>query len=499
MQSKDPEEASAAGQGEAVTDRTRRGLAGWLHALYQDDRRLQIAALLGMASFYGFLLGRHPDETPALNRTFNSMMEHLLHGRFDVDPATVGGEGFLRNGQVLAYWGIFCALLRLPLLPLGRPGMDVTVWSCLGGACLSGMMRLRMWLLVRRHGAAGRAGRCALAWMLVYLLLGGSGIGYLRASIYQEVDFWAAAFAAVFVYLTLKGLITRSFALRDLCWMACAAGLALLTRVSTGGGLVLAFVLLLACLAVRDASALDWPRALRQRRLLLPLAVLGVGLALAGTVNYRRWGNPLTFADHTLYLSNARYPDRMPRTRRYGYFNVRRIPFGLNYFFLPIWPFRGTDGRLLLEATQTRLLDAAELPPSSFLLTDLYPLLFLVLLARARQLRRWVPAAELAAVACGLAVPCVAMLMAISMNYRYRMEFYPEIDLLAFTGLYVALRDPAAQQRLQSWRRALGIAAVVSVCSAFAALALYKLSYYGPSQELLRNGIVRYYIQMASP
>jgi hypothetical protein len=36
--------------------------------------------------------------------TFKSMLEHLLRAEFDVDPASVGAEGFLRNNRVYAYW-----------------------------------------------------------------------------------------------------------------------------------------------------------------------------------------------------------------------------------------------------------------------------------------------------------------------------------------------------------------------------------------------------------
>jgi hypothetical protein len=50
-----------------------------------------------------------------LNLTSNSMLEHLLRGQYDVDPNIVGTEGYLRDGRVYAYWGVFCALLRLPL------------------------------------------------------------------------------------------------------------------------------------------------------------------------------------------------------------------------------------------------------------------------------------------------------------------------------------------------------------------------------------------------
>ena len=59
------------------------------------------------------------------------MLAHLLHGEFFVDPNTIGDEGFLRNGHVYAYWGIWCALLRLPLWLVRRLDLDITTWSCL--------------------------------------------------------------------------------------------------------------------------------------------------------------------------------------------------------------------------------------------------------------------------------------------------------------------------------------------------------------------------------
>ena len=47
--------------------------------------------------------------------SFNSMLQHMLAGSVDVDPAVIGYEGFARDGRVYAYFGPFCALLRLPL------------------------------------------------------------------------------------------------------------------------------------------------------------------------------------------------------------------------------------------------------------------------------------------------------------------------------------------------------------------------------------------------
>src|SRR5258708_38929992 len=47
---------------------------------------------------------------------FNSMIEYMSHGRFDVDPDVILQEGFTRDGRTYAYFGIFPSLLRLPIL-----------------------------------------------------------------------------------------------------------------------------------------------------------------------------------------------------------------------------------------------------------------------------------------------------------------------------------------------------------------------------------------------
>jgi hypothetical protein len=253
------------------------------------------------------------------------------------------------------------------------------------------------------------------------------------------------------------------------------------------------------------------------------VAILTVFLIAVGTVNYYRWGKPTTFADLTLCVMNRDYPDRIPREHLYGLFNLARIPLGLSYYFLPIWALQGGDGKLLFESTQTRLMDALELPPSSFFLTDLLPIAFIVFLgvalwtgrrSLARALRmewelaqdeetqpplRLFSLAQGIALAAGLAVPCVLMLTAVSMNYRYRMEFYPEIDFLAFLGLYATVSNPALLARFNRCKRWMLAATIVSIFSAFAALVLYNFSEFGPAQLILRNGLVHNYLQNVSP
>ena len=174
-------------------------LPGAIRKLSFDDRWLQFVLLAFMVLYYGLILCHAELQKPAipLNKTFNNMLDHLMHGQFDVDPNIIGDEGFLRNGRVYAYWGITCALLRLPLLLLHKLDLDITVWSCLVAVCLAGMMKVRTVLFLRRSCSATSASEAAFGFMLIYIVLGGAEVGFLMSSIYQEVVFWAIAFAAV--------------------------------------------------------------------------------------------------------------------------------------------------------------------------------------------------------------------------------------------------------------------------------------------------------------
>jgi len=428
-----------------------------------------------------------------LNLTFNSMAEHLLAGRFDVDPAIVGKEGFAVNGTIVAYWGVLPAVLRMPLVLMpGGQRWDVTAVSCCIAVCLAAAVKIKTIRLIFSHfenvSPLGRATFRLLYWSLVLtILFSGPQIEFLKVSIYQEVCLWAGAFAAMFVYGAVGGLINGSFPAASLCAMALMAGLALLTRVSTGVGLYA------ACGSLLAIGALSGPcRA--GRHLVAPIAILVVFIGIAGYVNYMRWGNPLVFADYHYYLYNIERPDSMPRLAHYGTFNPTRIPMGLSYYFAPILFLQTSDGSLLFEAAQIRLLDFTELPPSSFFLTD--PLLLAAMLGGfgtmlKRGDRSAVSRARACSIGVGLAVPALLMLCAISMSYRYRIDFYPFIEFGAFMGLVGLLNREAPARRLT--RSAIVGALAVSIASSFFVLGLYRLSQFGPSISMLNDGVFSYY------
>ncbi len=109
------------------------------------------------------------------------MLDHMLRGQFDVDPAIVGEEGFAHGGKVYTYFGPFLALLRLPLVPFGSLlALNITPLSCLAAVCLAAHMKLRTLLVVHRASPPSRFNRTLLAALSLSVLAGGPQVQMLR-------------------------------------------------------------------------------------------------------------------------------------------------------------------------------------------------------------------------------------------------------------------------------------------------------------------------------
>lgn len=433
-----------------------------------------------------------------LTLTFNSMIDHLLHGKFDVDPDIVGKEGFLRDGHVYAYWGIFPALLRLPVifLPNGLH-IDVTRLSCVIAAIFMFLINLKSLKYVTANTTP------ASSWvrksLLFAIAFSGVQICFLRPSLYQEVCLWALVFGMMFVHWSLRACLDAKQIPKALIWMSVASVGALLTRVSMGIGTYGAeclFGIIVLWLHLNNFSKASEETIPRQRyQYVIAAAILVVGILLTAGINFERWGNPFTFANYNLYLFNAEYPDRIARTAHYGLFNIQRIPFGLIYFFFPLWAVRNGN-HLIFQDLFTRLLDAVELPPSSFFLTDgvflLFGAIFIYsLVNRSAKCRSTDIRISSCSIILGLAVPAVLMLMAISMNYRYRAEFYPLIMFLGFMGISCV----SVGEFNKKWLKTLCITLVViGIIFSNAILIIYNLSQHGPALELITDGIPNYYL-----
>jgi hypothetical protein len=415
--------------------------------------------------------------------TLNSMLLHLLDGSFDIDPQAIGLEGVQHNGRTYAYFGIVIALIRLPFLfARDFATTDYTRLSCLVAVSIMGSFNLASLLTVWR--AVGRPHTWPLfVLMILGVLFSGAQIQFLMASLWQEVCLWAAAFAAICGYLIIRGYYSaRGFTPLLLTGLAGTAGLCLLTRVSTAAGLYAALGLLIVALLARA-----WRKSGSEPRLVgivtpfLPaLLVLVFFILVAAGVNYGRWGNPFTFTGdiHSYPLAT---PAWLVRDAQYGNFNLIRMGYGLAYYFVPLWAMQGPDGGLLWSEFQQRTIHSVELPPASFFLSD--PLLIglagfaLFQLVRHRKaLDRGIAISVLA----GLLLPIILILSFSSTTFRYRLEFYPFLNLCAFLGLGALLSRPRHVPLVP-----IAVAAVVGVVGSHMFWLLYALGRYGDATERL--------------
>jgi hypothetical protein len=426
---------------------------------------------------------------------FNSMIDYMSHGRFDVDPATILREGFTHDGRTYAYFGVVPALLRLPLLVFPRfRGIDFTVVACAIAATLAAAAKLAA---VSRAGRsmAGTPGKTrVLLFAMVIVIFGGAQVQFARPSIFQESLNWASAVAAIFVLLAFRWCVAPLSRKRgDVMVMALVAGLCLLTRVSTSlgpyaacGGIMLTELITMVW---RRHGQFTMPPARELLlKVLLPSLILIAFAAACGYINYQRWGSPFTFQDYRYYDMLEPNDPVFEVLRNYGYFNFARIPFALSYFFVPIWTFVGSDGHFLFRELQDRMYFTVEAPPASILLSDML-LCFLAVLGAAwlwgaRPVPIDRPAARL--VAIGLMLPGLFMLMAVALTFRYRMEFYPFLEFLGLFGLLI-LAEKFAAYRV-GLTRVCGSMVAISVLAAHMFLVSYKIAPWGDSVDVEKIG-----------
>ena len=469
------------------------------HGSNINTKLCYLTLVSGAYIYYVFLITNgkfNIGNSSALGMTFNSMLEHLLRGQFDVDPQAIGSEGFIHDGKTYSYFGIFPALLRLPLYAVGNLSRyDITRLYCALAATLGLCFKLASVALVRDELPKSRLQEITFVVLILSLVFGGAQIQFLKSTIYQETIYWAGALGAAFVYCALHGLIrTREFSTRLIAVMATLAGLELLTRVSTALGLYLAVVLLLVALAWSETNPTSngiscFSRALRCRCNLIALAILLVFASLCGVVNYERWGNPFVFADFHTQIVFVRMHFRDPLLTAYGEFNIERIWYGIIYYLCPIWVVIRPDGHFLFSEFELKMFDGVELPPGSFLVSD--PVLLILGVTffwRLPQLRRGhlVNLWAVAALMIGFSIPICLMLTAMDMAFRYRMEFYPFMEFAGYLGFYAMCVRPdqySAPLRRRLYCLLIASAGCGIICSHLL-LILYKLSQFGGDYKL---------------
>ena len=435
----------------------------------------EVSLLTVGAVFYAWVLGRgsfDPFGAEPFGLTFNSMLSHMLHGRWDVDPAAIGAEAFVHDGRSYAYFGPFPAVLRLPLVLV--PHWLLPDWRSLHVERLSCWLAIMCGIAAQVSAVTTTLARATVPVrrhltppLVVLCVLSGSPmlLSWRGAPIYHEAILWAWALAMTFVAIALP-TVQRPLDGRRLCALGVCAGLCLLTRSTTGAGLYLATGLLLGVQAARG------------RPFWAPAGVLAGFIVLTGIVNQGRWGNPLVFANLQLQTALVeRFPDRLSRLQDYGLFDRHRLDIGALYYFLPVWTDQ-LEQWLPLKERLVRLYDAIEQPASSLLLTD--PAWCVLSMAGVAAIVRGRALLGEMLLAGGLSLAPVLMLVAWYLAFRYRAEFAPLLLVLSCIGL--GSRVPAlASGGLGRATLALSLLCALQVSGAVIAGWSYARQPFGPT------------------
>ncbi len=300
-----------------------------------DRKRFTWAVLIGIAvvtppylwTLWDLWSGRvDPLRSVAPSNFYDLQARALFHGHLYVPNASLGVEAFVYKGHAYTYFGLFPALLRMPVL-LVTSSLDgrLTAPSLLLAWMLTGLFTsLLIWRT--RHLVRGSVplgwGEAACYGVLAASVTGGSVLLYLASSpsVYNEDMAWSVALTTGALF-ALLGVLERP-SLRRVVLLGCLVLAANLDRPSTGYACALGALLVAGWLALARRRPSD-------RRFAVSTALAGlVPLVVAGVISWVKYRAPVggyPLADQVWTQVNAH--------RRYFLAVNGGTPFGLH--FLP--------------------------------------------------------------------------------------------------------------------------------------------------------------------
>jgi hypothetical protein len=458
---------------------------------------------------------------------YDAQARALLAGHLDVPARALYLEGFRIHGKTYTYFGLWPAVLRMPVLALapGLAGRLTRSSMLLGfGVFLTGVValhgRIRTLLAPERPYGAG-----SLAFAVAVPLVAGCGTAAVflasRAWVYHEAILWGIAWSVV-AYERLIAFTRRPTAFR-LVGVGVATAAALASRVSLGFGVVGALLLVAIGIAVRPTPGLGrrWQRrvgafapgeAVDGRRWLAPvLLALLVPVALYAGVNRARFGTlfSVPWQRQVLFLVQPHTAHAL-RANGGTYFGIQFAPTTLLQYLRPdalgrsaVFPwvtfprFRPT----VVSDAVIDMLDHTSSVPSS-----MPALLALTVLAYAGAFRTRLAGTGRAA---ALRAPLLGALGAITLvttiafvAERYLGDFVPLLVLGGVVGAYVLwarLGAARSTRRRVAWRAGAALLAVLALTGVWVnlSLGLVYQRLYNPHPDSLRTSMLRFQYGLA--
>ncbi len=382
-------------------------------------RLLPLTVTLSVLLWFFVTTGGHQIfVSEVLGEAYDSQAEHFLRGNVDVDGEAIRHEAFVVDGRARMYQGPFPAFLRIPLnfiYPEARgkwsriSGFAAGVIALSAFAGLIGQSLRSSPLSPRSRNWLGNSCIAGFALATPLLLLLGN------VSIYNEAIGWGLASSLAALFFACRSRNAEGPALtRALFGFSCCAGAALLSRITFG----------LPFLFIAPLLGLRLPRENRWKRLAVLALPLGASLAFYLLLSYARF--------HSFMGVNFDYYINSPQrefAQKFGFFNLRRIPYGLaDYFGLRLpafeWhpPFLRAARHYYPHPLHYSLPFSETYLPvpwcSAWLLFGaLLGIAFLFRPGKSEGFDRWMAAA--------LVLQCVCILSLFSLAERYAADLYP--------------------------------------------------------------------------
>jgi hypothetical protein len=299
------------------------------------------AAYILLAALLLTNFGRSLFVPQKLGLVFNDMAYRLPRWDFSVTRDIIQVEAFIHNGVPTAYYGIFPALLRMPLVALGWRVVEFGTLFCLIALSVTVYAYIRLFQIAV-HDLPGTRRHLYMRIAVGSVVLTGPQIFLLAsASLYHELIFWSAGLVALFNLLVLTRFWQHQpFSRTDLLTLAVIAGLCLLCRLPDGLSLYVALLLLMIWTFVtrlaqvasgrRVATLLQMPDWLTSLLAAGTVALLFV--AVQAVVDWERFGDPFATSPYHEYVQFRGRPADLVRFARHGLFSVQRMFLAIAYY-----------------------------------------------------------------------------------------------------------------------------------------------------------------------
>ena len=436
-----------------------------LTAMDRFRRAVWIGSVLAMVVFVALLLRAPTDpRTDVLGNIHDVQARALFDGRWNMPATALAIEGFNIDGKFHTYFGPWPTVLRMPILlvtdrfdgALTGPSM-LAALAVLLAACAA--LQRRIWATFAAVAEADPTLGVASAIAAMQFIVGaGSIVVFLgsRPLIYHEMELWGIAGAVLSTATVVRFAADRTAANAARC--CGAATITLLSRPSTGMGVIVTLVLVL--IAYGSLRTSTKPSTDSQGRASRPVtlalaAAIALPVLLYGAVNIARFGAPFalpleqqvfTALDHRRQVvladnNGSMFGAKFAPTTVVQYLrpDALRIVSEAPFVTFPRW--RAT---VIGDATFDTLDRASSIPSSMPGITLLAGLGTAALLQRRRRnelLRTFGPVVLGGAVGFGstIAIAFVA--------HRYLADAFPPLIVLALLGMHALLAAPRHRTR----------------------------------------------------